>query len=114
MAFHVLCLDDPTKTALRQSLRAEHLEYIVARKDKLISGGPLRSDDGQTPLGAVYVLDADTRDEVAEFFAKEPYMQASLFRDVQIHRIAIMVPERHAGFLEQELERERQRQEVTD
>ena len=84
-----------------------HLEYMIAAKDDLIIGGPVRTDDMSTTLGSMFVIEKNSRNEVDEFLKNEPYYKNGLFESVIIRAIDIMVPERLPGFLSQELARER-------
>lgn len=109
MAFHLFCMDDPGKPGLRERIRARHLEYMIAHRERILFGGPLKADDGVMSVGSAFALDYETRAEVDAFLADEPYSQAGLFESVVVRRIAMMVPEKQRGFLEEELERERDR-----
>lgn len=106
MPFHIHCYDDPAKPGLRGKLRAVHLEYMIAHKADILFGGPLKDTDGAS-IGSTFALNYDTRAQVDAFLAAEPYTQNELFVSVDIHPMAVMVPETRDGFLEAELERER-------
>lgn len=106
MPFQIFCVDDPGKRGLRQETRAEHLRYMIAHRDRILFGGPLKSEDGLRSIGSAFVLDHGTREEVDRFLAAEPYSAAGLFETVLIHPIAVMVPESRPGFLAEELDRE--------
>lgn len=105
MPFHIHCIDDPAKPGLRARLRVAHLRYMIAHRDVILFGGPLRRPDGTT-IGSSYALSYKTRPEVDAFLAKEPYSQGALFSSLSVLELAVMVPERHPGFLEEELARE--------
>lgn len=106
MPFQIYCLDDPEKPGLRQRVRATHLRYMIEHKDRILFGGPLKERPGGASIGSAFVLDYDTREEVDGFLASEPYCRAGLFGTVLVHPVAIMVPERRPGFLDEELTRE--------
>lgn len=106
MPFHIHCYDDPAKPDLRKKLRAVHLEYMIAHKTEILFGGPLKDSTGVS-IGSTFALAYDTRAEVDAFLAAEPYTQNNLFVSVDIHPMAVMVPEARQGFLESELARER-------
>jgi uncharacterized protein len=106
MAFHIYCLDDPAKPGLRKQMRPTHLEYMIAHKDRILFGGPIKSVDGTVSIGSAFSLDYRTRREVDSFLADEPYSKAGLFETVMVREMSVMVPERHEGFLESELQRE--------
>lgn len=112
MAFHIFCMDDPAKPGLRQQIRATHLEYMIAHRERILFGGPIKDADGETSVGSAFALDCPTREEVDTFLDGEPYNRAGLFETVLVRRIAVMVPEASPGFLEEELEREKSRQKA--
>lgn len=107
MPFHIHCHDDPAKPGLREKLRAEHLEYMIAHKRLILFGGPMKAPDGRS-IGSTFALSCTTREEVDAFLAAEPYCVKGLFLSVEINEIAVMVPEAHPGFLEAELVRQRE------
>lgn len=105
MPFQLVCLDDPEKPGLRSRIRAEHLRYMIDHRDVILFGGPLKSPQGIS-IGSAFALGYDDRAAVDAFLSKEPYTVAGLFSRVDIYPIAVMVPEQHPGFLQEELERE--------
>ena len=106
MPFQVFCLDDPEKPGLRRKIRATHLAYMIAHKQRILFGGPLKSDDRGASIGSAFVLACETREEVDRFLADEPYSKAGLFKTILVHPIAVMMPERRPGFLDEELAHE--------
>lgn len=108
MPFHVHCYDDLKKPGLRAQLRIVHLEYMISQKHLIIFGGPLKDSDGHS-IGSTFALNCSTRSEVDAFLAKEPYSINELFSSVDIHPMAVMVPESHPGLLDEELQREREK-----
>lgn len=107
MHFLVTCIDRADGAALRRRTRAVHLEYMIAHQGLIVSGGPLRSDDGTATIGSAFIIDLPDRAAVDDFLAREPYARAGLFDSVSVVRIALMVPESRPGLLMDELERER-------
>lgn len=106
MPFHIHCHDDPHKPGLRERLRAAHLEYMIAHRDLILFGGPMKDADGRS-IGSTFALRYETREQVDAFLAAEPYFVNGLFRSVEVNPMAVMVPEVHPGFLDEELERQR-------
>ncbi|MEM6462024.1 MAG: YciI family protein [Pseudomonadota bacterium] len=106
MAFHIYCIDDPAKSDLRLETRPEHLRYMIAHKDRILFGGPIKNEPDGPTVGSAFALGYETRAEVDSFLENEPYFLAGLFESVVVRFIAIMVPEHNPGFLEKELERE--------
>lgn len=107
MKFIITCVDAPGLADLRKQLRPSHLEYMIAAKDQIVFGGPVRTDDLSSTLGSVLVLEKGNRAAVEEFLRDEPYFKSGLFESVVVRAIDLMVPEQKTGFLEEELMRER-------
>ncbi len=107
MHFLVTCIDKAGGADLRRRTRAVHLEFMIGHKDLIVSGGPLRTDDGAATVGSAFIIDLPDRAAVEDFLAREPYVQAGLFETVTVTRIILMTPEPSPGFLAAELARER-------
>ena len=105
MPYQLVCIDDPEKPGLRNRIRAEHLRYMIAHRDVILFGGPLKGPDGAS-IGSAFALSYDDRADVDAFLAEEPYTVAGLFSRLEIYPIAVMMPERRPGFLQEELARE--------
>lgn len=107
MHFLVTCIDKADGAPLRRRTRAVHLEFMIAHQPLIVSGGPLRTDDGAATVGSAFIIDLPDRAAVEDFLRREPYMQAGLFDSVTVARIVLMTPEPSPGFLAAELARER-------
>ncbi len=105
MPYVVTCLDSPDKPGLRQRLRATHLQYMIAHRARVLTGGPLLGE-ADTPVGSVMALDFTTKSEVEAFLSQEPYTLGGLFETVLIHKWRQMVPELVPNALGRELEAE--------
>ncbi len=84
MLYAIYCLDKPGSLEVRVGNRPAHLAYLESQGARLVTAGPLLSDDGQTPLGSLLVFEAGSRDEAEAFAAGDPYALAGLFQSVSI------------------------------
>ena len=84
MLYAITCLDKPGSLEVRLGNRPAHLAYLESQGDKLVTAGPLLSEDGQTPLGSLLVFEAASRAEAEAFAAGDPYALAGLFESVAI------------------------------
>ena len=82
--FAVECKDKANFLQVRLDNRAAHLEFLGAHPEKVILAGPLLTDDHQSPVGSLLVLDFDTRAELDAFLAQDPYAKAGLFERVEV------------------------------
>jgi uncharacterized protein YciI len=86
MPYAIQTVDKPGTAELRLSTRPAHLEYLTARKDKILAGGALLSDDGNTAQGGIILLDTEDRQEAERFAKEDPFTKAGLFEKVTITR----------------------------
>lgn len=84
MLFVLICTDKPNSSAVRAEARPRHLAYIEAHKDAVKIAGPFTSDDGQTMLGSLIVIEAADAAAARAFAAGDPYALAGLFQSVEI------------------------------
>lgn len=84
MAFMIYCLDKPDHVETRLANRPAHVEHLTKHEGRLISAGPLLTDDGQTMIGSLLVVDFAERSEVDAFLAADPYTKAGLFQLVTV------------------------------
>ena len=64
MQFVLFCEDKPGAEALRLETREAHLAYVGTLTDKIKLAGPMLSDDGEHMVGSLFVIEADSIDEV--------------------------------------------------
>jgi uncharacterized protein YciI len=84
MAFMIYCLDKPNHVETRLANRPAHVEHLTRHESHLISAGPLLTDDGQTMIGSLLVVDFADRAAVDSFLAADPYTKAGLFQSVTV------------------------------
>lgn len=93
MALYIItCVDKPDSLDLRLATRQAHLDYAQGWVDRMLVGGPLLSDDGQTMQGSMLILDLDDPAQVDDYLANDPYNQAGLFESVTVRRYKKMLP----------------------
>ena len=79
--------DRPDALAIREATRDAHLAYLERHKDKLVLGGGLLSEDGQTRLGSAFIINVPNRKAAEAFSAEEPFRKAGLFQTTKITRM---------------------------
>lgn len=84
MLFVLICMDKPNSSAVRAAARADHIAYIEVQKGAVKIAGPFLSDDGQTMLGSLLILEAADIAAAGAFVANDPYALAGLFESVEI------------------------------
>ena len=84
MFYIIRCTDKPGQQDLRLANRAAHLAYLQTYGDKVVAAGPVLSEDLQTMVGSLIILDLPDRAAADAFAETDPYAQAGLFERVEI------------------------------
>ncbi|AEG51625.1 YCII-related protein [Sphingobium chlorophenolicum L-1] len=86
MYFAIYALDKPDMLDVRMKTRAAHREYLHSPDApvRLMLGGPMLADDGETMVGSLIVVEADSIEKVEAFSANDPYRLAGLVGSVSI------------------------------
>ncbi|MBL6761196.1 MAG: YciI family protein [PS1 clade bacterium] len=86
----IMAFDKPDSEALRLDNRGDHVAYVLGH-DTVKTAGPFMSDDGDTMIGTLLVLNVESRAEAEAFVADDPYNKAGLFAQVEIRRWAHLI-----------------------
>jgi uncharacterized protein len=62
-----------------------HLDQAERHNVDVVTAGTLVADDGETPAGSVFVIDAKDRATVDAFVRSDPYHVNKVWETVQIH-----------------------------
>lgn len=93
MHFAIVCLDKPDSHAVRTENRPAHVEHLKAHDSQILVAGPLLSDDGQTPVGSLLIMEFEDVDAARAFAESDPYNKAGLFKTVNICPYRKVFPE---------------------
>jgi hypothetical protein len=89
MLFVVHALDKkdilPTRAKFYRAHRI-HLDKSEDHAVDVLTAGTLVADDGETPVGSIFVIDAQDRDAVDAFARSDPYHSNGVWERVEIHR----------------------------
>lgn len=79
------CLDSRNAIEQRLALYDAHKAYLAAAPVEIVISGPLLADDGETMIGSMFVIEADTKDAVMAFHRNDPFRKAGIWETVSIH-----------------------------
>jgi uncharacterized protein YciI len=65
-----------------------HLDEAEKHQVDVVTAGTLIDDDGETPCGSIFVIDAKDRAAVETFTRSDPYDVNGVWANVEIHRYA--------------------------
>ncbi len=74
----------PTRAKFYRAHRV-HLDQAERYNVDVVTAGTLVADDGETPAGSVFVIDAKDRTTVDAFVRSDPYHVNKVWETVQIH-----------------------------
>jgi uncharacterized protein YciI len=92
MRYVLFCEDKAGAEALRLETREAHLAFVGTQGDRIKLAGPMLSDDGEHMIGSLFIIEADSIDDVRAMNAKDPYTKAGLFERVAVHPFRQVVP----------------------
>ena len=88
MLFVIHAIDRKDALAVRAKFyRAHriHLDQAGQYDVDVITAGTLVADDGETPVGSIFVIDAKDRSTVEKFTRSDPYHANDVWETLQIH-----------------------------
>jgi len=84
MEFIVYGEDKPDSLHIRQAARDDHLAWLKTPSDvKLLIAGPWLDDEG-VMRGSLLIVEADNKQTVLDWLAKDPYKAAGLTASTMI------------------------------
>ena len=90
MLYAVTALDKPNALEIRLANRDAHLAYAATLP--IAMGGPMLSDNGQSMVGSLLVIEAEDRAALDAILAADPYAKAGLFASVTVRPFKKVLP----------------------
>ncbi len=87
MLWTISCTDKPDTAAIREKNLVTHREYLGSQKGILILAGATQTDDGNTAIGSLFVVNVNSRAEAKAFSDGDPFTKAGVFSSVTITRM---------------------------
>lgn len=84
MLFVIRFVDKPDKQTVRIEHLDAHLTWLEERKQSILVAGSLREQPDADPIGACWVVEAESRSEVEELFWSDPFWTNGLRESVEI------------------------------
>lgn len=87
MLFVIHALDKPDALPIRLANYAAHRTFLSdtsAYGVRIVMSGPLVRDDGETMMGSLFVVEADSRETVLRFNQADPFHAAGIWERVTI------------------------------
>ena len=74
----------------RMEIRPRHLEGIERIKEHVICAGGLLDDEGKMK-GAVLIMEYESREQLDEYLANEPYVQENVWQKIEVERMNVVI-----------------------
>lgn len=84
MLFALRFTDRTDRPDLRHSLMEAHLAWLNQHRESVLVAGSLRQEPDDSPLGALWVVEAADRAAVEALFATDPFFVSGLRQTVEI------------------------------
>lgn len=91
MLVSIYCKDAPGSVAPRQEKLAEHIKHVESIEDKIMVAGPIMGDDGEQAVASLLVVEVGGLDEATEMMHADPYFEAGVWQEVNIHEYKAVV-----------------------
>lgn len=83
MYFVIYAKDKPNHTDVRAANRPDHVAWLKANNFHV--AGPLLAQDGETMIGSMLILEANSKADATALIKNDPYAKAGLFDTVELH-----------------------------
>ncbi|MBP5253973.1 MAG: hypothetical protein J6Z23_01090, partial [Lachnospiraceae bacterium] len=90
MQFLIKATDGEGMLEKRMEVRPRHLEGMDRLGRRVICAGGLLDGDGKMK-GSVLVLDLDSRDELEDYLAGEPYVIEHVWEKIEVERMNVVI-----------------------
>lgn len=84
MTFAIITRDKNDHTAVREAFQNEHRRYLAKHKDILLAAGAMLNDNETGAHGGVLLVEVNSREQVEEFVANDPFQREGLFGELLI------------------------------
>lgn len=97
MIFALWCIDRAGMGETRARLLQEHRAYWMAKRGDMAFGGPITTLDGGASIGSLIVAEFESRDAVATWISRDPFVLADMYESVSIEAFRNVWPQQ-TGF----------------
>ena len=93
MLFVIRFTDDPERKSVREENLKSHIAWLAERKDQVLVAGAVRTDLDSYPIGAFWVVEASSKEDVKALYTSDPFWIKGLRKDVEILHWAKAFPD---------------------
>jgi uncharacterized protein YciI len=86
MAYAIMFVDDPDVLEKKRTIRAAHIQYVIANASRIIASGGFFPDDDDFPNGGLILLDTEIRQDAVDYIENDPFFLNGIFSTYTIRR----------------------------
>ena len=90
MQFLIRAYDGEGKLDKRMEVRPHHLEGMKKLSEHIISAGGLLDDEGRMK-GSALIMEFESRKELEDYIANEPYVVENVWEKIEIEPINVVI-----------------------
>lgn len=94
MFYVVYCQDNPETPNKRDQYYDAHRAYLKEATANIVMAGPFLDTDGQTRIGSMLLVNAESMDEVLEFQRNDPFAINAVWKNVFINPYVMAIDRR--------------------
>jgi uncharacterized protein len=84
MLYVVLFTDNPAHGEARARLMPAHLEFLEQHRDRIRAAGPLRDAADGSAAGGLWLVEAETAQEVTALTREDPFWPTGLRQSIRV------------------------------
>ncbi len=84
MKYAVLFEDNDEFAHMRPKFMADHLQFLADNSDRIEIAGPMKEAQSQQPAGGLWVVDAESPQQVQELVETDPFWSTGLRKSIRI------------------------------
>ena len=73
MLFAVRFTDKPNQPAVRKQYLQAHIDWLYEVKDKVLVGGSLRHEPQDSPVGGLWIVEAESKEDIDRLIESDPF-----------------------------------------
>jgi uncharacterized protein len=82
--YAVLFEDNEEKAGKRGEFMKEHLAFLKSKAKRIAAAGPLKDSENGLPAGGIWLVSAQSREEVIELVMADPFWPTGLRKSFRI------------------------------
>lgn len=94
MLYAVRLFDRPDRIAVRREFSKAHVAWLDSNSERILIGGSLREAPGATPIGGLWLVEANSKAEVEAIVFTDPFWTNGLRERYEIYFWSKAFPDR--------------------